>query len=110
MKALTFGILVAMVAIGGTGVSAAVSDGPAAEQGSIEIAARPRGTASRSTVRRYRSYSVQPGGVADNPGSSGAAVEPSVEQRTYSAPASSGRGGKPSYMRSDSKARGRYHQ
>lgn len=110
MKALTFGILVSMVVIAGTGVSAAVADRPAAEQGSIEIAARPRGTASRGTVRRYRSYSVQPGGVADNPGSGGAAVEPSVEPRAYSAPAPSGRGGKPSYMRSDSKARGRYHQ
>lgn len=60
MRALTFGVLVSMVVIAGTGVSAAVADRPAAEQGSIEIAARPRGKAVVHAVRFEGSRTVSP--------------------------------------------------
>lgn len=58
-------------------------------------------------VRRYRSYSIEPGAAA---GPAGSVAAPAAEPRVYSAPASPRRGSTPSYMRADSKARGRFGQ
>lgn len=77
------------------------------------VAARPR----RSTVRRYRSYSIEPSTPATIDGATigGGVTQPSVVPapsygtRSYSTPRSSG-GSRPSYMRADSKARGRFGQ
>lgn len=67
----------------------------------------PRG-ASRPAVRRYRSYSIDPG-VTGVPVPESAGVvngEPSVVRPAPAAP----RPTKPSYMRGDAKARGQFHR
>lgn len=68
---------------------------------------QPRVQAGRPAVRRYRSYSIDPGttGAVEGPDSGPVITEP----RGTTRPSSSGRS-KPSYMRADSKARGRFHQ
>lgn len=60
---------------------------------------------SRSRVRRYRSYSIQPGAAAE-----GIVKESPTGVPVYSTPSSPRRDSKPSYMRGDSKARGRFGQ
>lgn len=81
------------------------------------VAQRPRGLrrGSQPTVRRYRSYAVVPGGVTESVTASPTPAEtiaPSVPvaptpRSSYQPPRSSG-GSKPSFMRSDSKARGQF--
>lgn len=62
----------------------------------------------RPLVRRYRSYSIEPGGAA-----AGAAAVPGVVEASPSfvppAPAPS-RPSKPSFMRGDAKARGQFNR
>ena len=85
-------------------VTADTSAAPAVEL----VAARPR-----TTVRRYRSYSVAPSPSAIQaatpspaPGRESALGVPTAPPRASQAP-SSGRS-KPSYMRGDAKARGQF--
>jgi hypothetical protein len=94
---------------------AMAADGPVMAGAPIEwIAARPpvsSRTVPRSSVRQYRSYSIEPGIAAEAapaPVFEGLGVESRpAPVRSYSAPRSSGPS-KPSYMRSDSKARGQF--
>jgi hypothetical protein len=100
------------LAVGTAGLVAAdggaTSGGPASG-GAIVVqsASQPRivspGAQGRPTVRRYRSYSIDPG-VA---GSTGAVeATPGVVRPSPSV----GRPAKPSYMRGDAKARGHFHR
>lgn len=91
----------------------------------VQLLGRPRvwstPRSSGQTVRRYRSYSIDPGGIAAEaaapPATGGVqTLSPGVPTMAPpSRPSFSGaparpstRGSKPSYMRSDSKARGQF--
>lgn len=70
----------------------------------------PDRTVPRSGVRQYRSYSIEPGIAAEAapaPVMEGVGFAPPPAPRTSSAPRTS-RPSKPSYMRADSKANGRF--
>lgn len=96
-------ITCAAVAVSATGIDA-VAAGPSG------VRSRARATRQPPT-RVYRSYSVNPGGDIV-PESS--VIEPTETGRSMAPPAPVRTGGqlksKPSYMRADSKARGRFHQ
>lgn len=80
-----------------------------AEPAMETVAQRGRSYTRRSTgsTRTYRSYSIEPGAGDDAP----VVVGPSSSPRSSgSGSTRSSRGSKPSYMRADSKAHGRYHQ
>lgn len=65
---------------------------------------------SPQTVRRYRSYAVVPGEVVEGAQAEAAAEMPLGPARAAApAPRSSG-ASKPSFMRADSKARGKFHR
>ena len=113
MKTIGLGILA--LAVGATAVSLVstnrdvVGAEPSVEmlaQGGARWIRRPSPTTNRVT-RTYRSYSVEPGSgtFADPP----AMAAPTGQLRSYSGGTPSKRS-KPSYMRADSKAKGKFHQ
>lgn len=87
----------------------ATSGGPASGGAVVvQSTSQPRilspGAQGRPTVRRYRSYSIDPGVAGSTTGAVEAA--PGVVRPTPSV----GRPAKPSYMRGDAKARGHFHR
>lgn len=99
-----FIVIIAMFAT----LSLAVHETLAAGPGGVRSRTRPRG---QSTTRTYRSYSVTPGNVTipesgPIPDGSEIAPRPVPSPAAPRRPASS----KPSYMRADSKAMGRFGQ
>lgn len=98
-------LVLACLCIGFDGSSAAVT---AAEPGMESLAQRGRSAVRRSTgaTRTYRSYSIEP----DTGGGAPAVMAPPAAERSSGYGGTRSSGSKPSYMRGDSKARGRYHQ
>lgn len=98
---------------GATSVGAA--DAPVVSGGSpaVQLVAGSRGVVTRvpgrPLVRRYRSYSIEPGATA-----AGSAVVPGVVETAPSfvpsTPMPSRPSSKPSFMRGDAKARGQFHR
>lgn len=98
--------IVSIVVAAGILVSASALDLHAAGPGIFRSSGRPRGQA---TVRTYRSYSVAPGNAdvqAETP------MTPGYQSGSRPVPRNSGQSSrsKPSYMRADSKAAGRFGQ
>lgn len=98
--------IIAMVIVAGILMSVPAVELLAAGSGALRSAAKPRGQA---TTRTYRSYSVSPGAAEAEENmlvvpDSGAVVRPTP--RNPGRPSRS----KPSYMRADSKAMGRFGQ
>lgn len=97
---------------GSAGVVAA--DAPPAADASVQLVAGgrvpgARGTARTPSVRRYRSYSIDPGpttGVTEGAIIGGAVPAP----RSVTPAPSTRQRSRPSYMRGESKALGRFHQ
>lgn len=118
------------VPIGSAGAQTVVGPAPGSVPAGaiqeVQLIGRPRvwGTPQTGgqTVRRYRSYSIDPGGIAEEAAAAPAVggvqtlspgvpmvvpSRPSTVSRPAPARPSSG-GSKPSFMRADSKARGRF--
>lgn len=106
-KSMRVGVVGAVLMCGIVGLGPTGNPVVAAEPG-IEMLARrsrPSGRRSGTPSRTYRSYSVEPGIGGD-----GAAVTAPSSQPRSSGYGGGSRSSKPSYMRGDSKARGRFHQ
>lgn len=110
MRRTFFSLFGLSLVVGTTGMATADAPPAAADSTVVQTVAQPRlfgpRTSGRPTVRRYRSYSIDPGvagvPVPASPGVVDAA--PSFARPAPSAPRSS----KPSYLRGDAKARGQF--
>lgn len=98
--------IIAMVIVAGILMSVPALDLHAAGPGIFRSGAKPRGQA---TTRTYRSYSVSPGAAEAE---ENVLVTPDAGAVVRPAPRNPGRPSrsKPSYMRADSKAMGRFGQ
>jgi len=100
--------LVAGTAGGATADSAPVAPGTAVVQSVGQPGALVANGGRRPMVRRYRSYSIDPGvGGAVTGGVPGVVESTPGPMRPAPAPV---RPSKPSYMRGDAKARGQFHR
>lgn len=105
MKRWTWSVVVAAVSTcmpGGT--TFAETEPIVGRRNAVEVV--PVAAPRRPTVRRYRSYSIQPNTAAVP----GGTIESPVTESPQYAPAPRSGGSKPSYTRADSKARGRFGQ